>query len=276
MKFGGAAVATPAHFSDIAKIINKRCEYFSRIVVVVSAMAHSTDALIGLAKEVHPSPPRRELDMLISVGERVSISLLSMALHAAGKEAISFTGSQSGIITTSEHADARIVEVRPWRLLPHLEEGKIVIVAGFQGVSRKGEITTLGRGGSDTSAVALGVALQASKVEFYKDVEGIYSQDPKQYPEAQFFLHMTYDEAINLLRKGAKVLHSRCVILAKKNHLPLHVISFQRALLEPGGEFLPDVGTRIEDLLYMREENELLYEDDHVIPKRLDLCQTRK
>ncbi len=147
MKFGGAAVATPAHFARIAEIINRRSRHFQRIVVVVSAMANKTDELIALAKAVHPSPPRRELDMLVSVGERISISLLAMALDAAGKEAISFTGSQSGIITTAEHTDARIIEVRPWRLLPPLEEEKVVIVAGFQGVSRKGEITTLGRGG---------------------------------------------------------------------------------------------------------------------------------
>lgn len=235
MKFGGAAVATPAHFVNIAKIIDRRSRDCARIVVVVSAMANSTDALIALAKEVHPSPPRRELDMLVSVGERVSISLLSMAIHAAGKNAISFTGSQSGIITTTDHTDARIADVRPWRLLQQLEEGKIVIVAGFQGVSRNGEITTLGRGGSDTTAVALGVALQASKVEFYKDVDGIYSEDPKQMPEAHFFPYLTYDQALDLLKGGGRVLHPRCVMLAKKNNLPLHVISFHRALLQDEG-----------------------------------------
>lgn len=262
MKFGGAAVATPSHFAKIAEIIGKRSGYYERIIVVVSAMANKTDELIALAKEVHPSPPRRELDMLISVGERISISLLAMALDAAGIEAISFTGSQSGIITTQEHAEARIVEVRPWRLMPPLEEGKIVIVAGFQGVSRKGEITTLGRGGSDTTAVALGVAMRAEKVEFYKDVEGIYSQDPKRHPEAHMFSQMTYDDALTLLLQGAKVLHPRCVQLAKKNHLPLHVVSFLHPAVKEDGELAKAGGTWIGDFARMPEDREGIFEEE--------------
>ncbi len=260
MKFGGAAVATPRHFAKIAEIIEKRSHHFQRIVVVVSAMANKTDELIALAREVHPAPPRRELDMLVSVGERISISLLAMALKAAGKEAISYTGSQSGIITTNEHTDARIVEVRPWRLLPALEEGKIVIVAGFQGVSRKGEITTLGRGGSDTTAVALGVALRAEKIEFYKDVEGIYSEDPKGNVSAELFSKLSYEEAISLLLRGDKVLHTRCVLLAKKNNIPLHILSFLRA-----NENNECGGTWIGNTEMVSEERELLYEEEPVI-----------
>ncbi|MBI2742505.1 MAG: aspartate kinase [Chlamydiales bacterium] len=226
MKFGGAAVATAEHFSKIADLILSRSHSYSSIVVVVSAMGDSTDQLIALAKKVNPTPPRRELDMLISVGERISISLLAMALSAKNKEAISFTGSQSGIITSSQHNDAKIIEVRPFRLLPHLSTGKIVIVAGFQGVSREGEITTLGRGGSDTSAVALAIALGAEKVEFYKDVQGICSEDPKKNPEAQLFSTLSYPEALEIVQKGAKVLHERAILLAQKNSLPLHVLSF--------------------------------------------------
>src|ERR1700733_7657312 len=166
MKFGGAAVKTPESFSCLADLIIKRSQNYPRIAIVVSAMDGMTDQLIALARLVHPSPPSREYDMLVSTGERVSISLLAMALFAKGREAVSFTGSQSGIITSNQHSEARIIDVRPSRLLPCLEKNKYVIVAGFQGVSKEKEITTLGRGGSDTTAVALGIALKAEKVEF--------------------------------------------------------------------------------------------------------------
>ena len=227
MKFGGASVASSSQFSKIADIILARASCYERIVVVVSAMGDTTNQLLSLAKEVHPEPPRREQDMLISVGERVSIALLAMALAAKGKEAISFTGSQSGIITTSEHLDARIIEIRPQRILKELALKKIVIVAGFQGMSLQGEITTLGRGGSDTTAVALGVALHAEKVEFYKDVPGIFSDDPKKNKGATFFSQLSYEEALVITDKGAKVLASRCVNLAFKNKLPLHILPFE-------------------------------------------------
>jgi aspartate kinase len=226
MKFGGASVATPEQFAQIADIVIGRAALYKKIVVVVSAMGNTTDQLHTLAKKVHPEPPTRELDMLISVGERISISLLAMALAAKGKEAISFTGSQSGIVTCNHHSEARITTVKPARLLPHLEQGKIVIVAGFQGVSQNGEITTLGRGGSDTTAVALGVALKADKVEFYKDVPGIFAEDPKKNPLSEYFPELTYEQALEIMQKGAKVLHPRAILLALKNRLPLHVISF--------------------------------------------------
>lgn len=226
MKFGGASVAKPEQFSDIADIILKRRAEFQRVVVVVSAMGNTTDQLIALAKQINEDPPRREYDMLVSVGERISISLLAMALAKKNHQAVSFTGSQSGIITCGRHSDARIVEVRPHRLIPHLDAGCVVIVAGFQGVSRHGEITTLGRGGSDTSAVALAVALKADKVEFYKDVPGIYSCDPKMHKDAEFFTQLSYNEALKIVERGDKVLQSRSVLLAKENSMPLHVLSF--------------------------------------------------
>ncbi len=226
MKFGGASVAAPECFRKIAEIIIKKKNEYGRIVVVVSAMANETENLISLAKQVHPEPPKRELDMLVSVGERVSVSLLAMALHLQGHKAISFTGSQSGMITSSHHTDARIVEVKPKRVVQHLEKDEVVIVAGFQGVSKDGEITTLGRGGSDTSAVALAIALEADKVEFYKDVPGIFDKDPKSNSGANFFSNMTYDHALEIVIAGAKVLHPRSILLAKKNQLPLHVRSF--------------------------------------------------
>ncbi|MDR3624000.1 MAG: hypothetical protein P4L16_02535 [Chlamydiales bacterium] len=227
MKFGGAAVASPEQFSLIAEIILARCEYYDKIAVVVSAMGNTTDELIALAKKVHPTPPRREYDMLVSVGERISISLLAMALARKNKEAISFTGSQSGIITCERHSDARIIEVKPHRILPHLEQGRVVIVAGFQGVSKSGEITTLGRGGSDTTAVALGIALGAKKVEFFKDVKGIFEEDPKKNPNALFIPRLNYERALSIVTQGAAVLHDRCIRLAKKNKLPLQILSFK-------------------------------------------------
>ncbi len=239
MKFGGASVASTEQFSKIADIIQKRKRH-SHVVVVVSAMGDTTDQLLALARRVHPNPPFREQDMLISVGERISIALLAMALHLNQNEAISFTGSQSGIITSSQHAEAKIIQVKPQRILRALEENKIVIVAGFQGVSQQGEITTLGRGGSDTTAVALGVALQAKRVEFFKDVSGIYSEDPKKNSQAVRLPHLSYDEALAILEKGSKVLHPRCVRLAEKNQLPLHVLSF----FEP--DLLPHTGTVIQ------------------------------
>lgn len=241
MKFGGAAVAHASCFARIAELVVERSKVYKHIAVVVSAMGDTTNDLLKLAREVHPNPPRREQDMLVSVGERISVSLLAMALDLKGIEAISFTGSQSGIITSPEHTEARILEVRPWRLLKQLEAGKVVIVAGFQGVSREGEITTLGRGGSDTTAVALGIALGADKVEFYKDVPGVFSEDPKKNPKAELFSNLSFNKALEITQKGAKVLHHRCVDLAAKNFLPLHVLSFA----EPrGGTLIGERGER--------------------------------
>jgi aspartate kinase len=225
LKFGGASVASTEHFAKIADIILNKSEHH-HVVVVVSAMGDTTDQLLSLAKRVHPHPPPREQDMLISVGERISVALLAMALHLKEREAISFTGSQSGIITSAKHSDAQIIDIKPTRILKALDEGRIVIVAGFQGVSKEGEITTLGRGGSDTTAVALGVALGASSVEFYKDVEGIYSEDPKKNPQAVLYPSLSFDEAIEIVERGAKILHPRCIRLAAKNNLPLKVLSF--------------------------------------------------
>ncbi|SCA59080.1 Uncharacterized protein AB751O23_CW_00020 [Chlamydiales bacterium SCGC AB-751-O23] len=226
LKFGGAAVAHPESFLKIAKIIAKKKKQSSRLVVVVSAMGETTNNLLSLAKTVHSSPPKRELDMLLSVGERISISLLAMALNKIDLHALSFTGSQSGIITNSRHSEASIIDVKPERIRLCIDAGNIAIVAGFQGVSQKKEITTLGRGGSDTTAVALGVALKARIVEFYKDVEGVYNEDPKINEEARLIPTMTYEEALSVIKSENGVLHRRSVILAQKNHLPLKVMSF--------------------------------------------------
>lgn len=238
MKFGGAAVATPEHFGRIADIIIERMKVYPRIVTVVSAMANTTDELIALAKQVNPDPPRREYDMLVTVGERISIALLAMALAAKKCEAVSFTGSQSGIITCTRHSDARIIDVRPHRIMPVLDSGKVAIVAGFQGVSRLGEITTLGRGGSDTTAVALGIALGSTKVEFFKDVPGVFSEDPKKNSSANLFDQLSHGEALEIVSKGAKILHPRCIQLAKKNDIMLHVRSFHHEVSQPDGTLI--------------------------------------
>ncbi len=226
MKFGGAAVADLESFSSIVKIVLKRSRDFDKIVIVVSAMSNMTDQLISLANAVNPHPPTREYDMLISVGERISMALLAMAFDVAGIQAAGFTGSQSGIITTTDHSSARIIDLRPQRLSEALEARDIVIVAGFQGVSVKKDITTLGRGGSDTSAVALGIALEAEGVEFYKDVRGVYKEDPKKNPEALLFRNLSYSRALNFMKGARPILHPRSVILAQKNNIPLTVRSF--------------------------------------------------
>lgn len=226
MKFGGASVSSPHCFQKIAAIISARRAEFDRIAVVISAMAKTTDMLTDLALQVHPDPPKREFDMMVSVGERISIALLAMALAARGVQAVSFTGSQSGVITSDEHSSARIVDVRPKRLVPLLEEGKIVIVAGFQGCSVKGEITTLGSNGSDISAVAIAAALQAEKVEFYKDVGGIFDKDPKVHPDAKMIKELSYEEAKRIVLSGGRVLHPRCLQLAEANAMPLEIRSF--------------------------------------------------
>lgn len=246
MKFGGAAVSSPERFASIADIILERKKSFKKIVVTVSAMGEMTDELILLAQKVNANPPRRELDMLISVGERVSIALLAMALQAKGAEAKSFTGSQSGIITSTDHAEAKVVDVRPHRLLPLLENEVIAVVAGFQGMSTAGEITTLGRGGSDLSAVALGVALNASHVEFYKDVLGIFDCDPKINPNAQLLPELSFEDALKIMQDGAQVLQARCVQLAQKNNLNLHVLPFAPPTAGPFGTWIrnPEIHTK--------------------------------
>lgn len=253
MKFGGASVAAPENFERVAEIIMERRKQHCNIAVVVSAMGDTTDELISLAKKVNPNPPHREMDMLITVGERISIALLAMALAKKGVVAKSFTGSQSGIVTSPEHTGAKIVKVKPHRLQRTFAEGHLAIVAGFQGVSAQGEITTLGRGGSDTTAVALAAAIGASSVEFYKDVAGIFDADPKKHSQAVKFSSMTYKEAYSLVSKGAEVLHPRCIQLAEKNGVTLLVKSFIH-FNEPGTEIKKRGGEVPANPVYEIEE----------------------
>ena len=224
-KFGGSSVSDPEKIAHVAnKIVRTREEGF-QVVVVVSAMGKTTDDLLSLAKEIDPSPPRRELDMLLSVGERISMALLSMAVQRKGVSAISFTGSQSGILTNDRHFDAKIIEVRPHRVEDELARGKVVIVAGYQGMSYRREITTLGRGGSDTTALAMAAALGAERAEIYSDVDGIYTADPRVVEHAQHLPEITPESMQRMANAGAKVLHPGAVEFAKQKGIKIHARS---------------------------------------------------
>lgn len=226
-KYGGTSVGTVERIQAVAKRVKATVDAGNSVVVVVSAMGKTTDGLVKLAADISDRPSRREMDMLLSTGEQVSIALLSMALHQLGQDAISLTGAQVGIVTEAEHSRARILEIAPDRVSRHLQEGKVVVVAGFQGVSQSSdlEITTLGRGGSDTSAVALAAALQADCCEIYTDVPGILTTDPRLVPEAQLMSEITCDEMLELASLGAKVLHPRAVEIARNYGVMLVVRS---------------------------------------------------
>src|SRR5436190_933236 len=235
-KYGGSSVAGTDRVRLVAKRIAKTKAEGKKVVVVVSAMGKTTNQLIEKAKAISPSPSRRELDMLLTCGEREAMSLLTMAVAEEGLEAISFTGSQAGIMTNDRHSGARIVEVRPFRVEDELDRGKVVIVAGFQGVSYKREITTLGRGGSDTTAVALAGALRAEYCEICSDVDGVYTADPRIVDAAQLLHSISHDEMLELAAQGAKVLHDASVEFARKSGIALYA----RATNKDGG------GTRID------------------------------
>ena len=224
-KYGGSSVATPDKIQSVARRIAATKDLGHDMVVVVSAMGNTTDELLALAQAVSPEPQRRELDMLLTVGERISMALLSMSLQDLGYQAVSFTGSQSGIITTNDHTNARIIRVTPYRIQAALQRGQIVIVAGFQGVSELKEITSLGRGGSDTTAVALAAALKADYAEICSDVDGVYSTDPRKVPEAVHLTELNYDEMQSLSDAGAKVLHAEAVEWARAQGIEVRCAS---------------------------------------------------
>ena len=221
-KYGGSSVGDVERIRKVAARVAARRAEGHQMVVVVSAMGDTTDELLELARKISSDPPRRELDMLLTCGERVSMALLSMALHQLGVPAISFTGSQSGIITDDNHSGARILEVRPVRIREELGRGKVVIVAGFQGVSRQREVTTLGRGGSDTTAVALAAALGAEVCELLSDVDGVYSADPRVVPEARKLERLDYDTMQEMAAAGARVLNAQAVEFARAAGIVLH------------------------------------------------------
>ncbi|MGI8421748.1 MAG: aspartate kinase [Gaiellaceae bacterium] len=225
MKFGGTSVADPEKLKAVAQRLVDAHEAGHRVVGVLSAMGHTTDELVELAYRVSPRPKPRELDMLLSVGERISCALAAMAIVDLGHESISLTGSQAGIVTDTVHTKAKIVEVRARRSHEALDDERIVLVAGFQGVSTDYEVTTLGRGGSDTTAVALAAALGADACEIYTDVEGVFSADPRIVPQARRLEAVTYDEMLELAASGAKVLQLRAVEFARNHDVKLHVRS---------------------------------------------------
>ncbi len=233
-KFGGSSVADVGRIAKVADAVVAAHQRGERVVVVVSAMGKTTDQLIKLAHEVSPEPDRRELDMLLTAGERISMALLAMAIRDRGVAATSLTGSQCGILTNARQGSARIVEVRPFRVEDALDDGHIAIVAGFQGVSYRREVTTLGRGGSDTTAVALAAALGADACEIYSDVDGVYTADPKVVLAAKRLDSLSYDEMLELARAGAKVLAEDCVAWAKAHGVALYV----KAADGQGGETL--------------------------------------
>jgi len=247
-KYGGTSVENPERIRAVAARVAAARREGDQLAVVVSAMGQTTDELLRLASQVSAHPSRRELDMLLTTGERVSMALLAMALNDLGVEAISFTGSQSGILTEGPHSAARIVEVRPDRLRAELARGRVVIVAGFQGVDPKTkEITTLGRGGSDTTAVALAAALAPAVCEIYTDVSGVYTADPRIVTGARVIPELGYRACSALAHAGGKVLHARCVDLAARERVPLSVRSSFDA--EPGTRIVEDrdmEGARVE------------------------------
>jgi len=225
-KYGGSSVADADAMKRVASRIVATKKEGHQVVVVVSAMGDTTDELIDLANQITPLPAGRELDMLLTAGERISMALLAMAIKNLGHEALSFTGSQAGVITTSTHGKARIIDVTPSRIKEAINDGAIAIVAGFQGISQDTkDVTTLGRGGSDTTAVALAAALEADVCEIYTDVDGVFSADPRIVPAARKLKSVTYEEMLELAASGAKVLHLRCVEYARRFDLPIHVRS---------------------------------------------------
>jgi aspartate kinase len=221
-KYGGSSVADVARIRRVAARVMRTRAAGHGVVVVVSAMGGTTDDLLALAKQVSANPDRRELDMLLTAGERIAMSLLSIAIRDLGGDAISFTGSQSGIITTDRHVDARIIEVRPFRVQDELARGRIVVVAGYQGVSYRREITTLGRGGSDTTAVAMAAALGAEYCEICSDVDGVYTADPRVVPDAVRIGTLAYEETQELAEAGAKVLNAQAVEFAKAQGIAIY------------------------------------------------------
>jgi aspartate kinase len=243
MKFGGSSVADPDKIRNVARRLVEAHERGLRVVATVSAMGDTTDTLIELAERVSPSPQPRELDMLLSTGERIACALVAMAVNDLGHEAVSFTGSQAGIITDPVHTKAKIREITPVRIVDALERGKIVLVAGFQGFSRESmDVTTLGRGGTDATAVALAAALGAS-CEIYSDVPGVFTADPRIVPDARKLANVSYEEMLEMAASGAKVLMLRAVELARGQRVPIHARS----------TFSNEEGTRVEDIAGMEQ-----------------------
>jgi aspartate kinase len=245
-KFGGSSVANAEKIKNVARRVAGYKRKGWDVVVVVSARGDKTDELLELAEQISDNPPDRELDMLLSTGEQESIALLAMALHTMNEEAISLTGAQVGIHTDSTHTKARIVDISTQRLRKHIDDGKIVIVAGFQGINNEQEITTLGRGGSDMTAVGLAIALKADECEIYTDVDGIYTADPRVVKDARKLKTISYEEMLEMASLGAQVMQARSVEAGSKYNMPIHVRS---SLSEVTGTIICKEGKEMEGVL---------------------------
>ncbi|MFJ8245724.1 aspartate kinase [Peribacillus asahii] len=245
-KFGGTSVGSVTKIKNVARRVMEEVERGNDVVVVVSAMGKTTDELVTMAKEITDNPSKREMDMLLSTGEQVTISLLTMALLEQGQQTISFTGWQAGIQTEAVHSNARILQIDTKRMEAELQAGKVVVVAGFQGVDEEGNITTLGRGGSDTTAVALAAALKAQRCDIYTDVTGVFTTDPRYIKDARKLLSVSYDEMLELANLGAGVLHPRAVEFAKNYHIPLEVRS---SMEKESGTIIEEEATMEENLI---------------------------
>ncbi|MFB5282268.1 aspartate kinase [Peribacillus sp. Hz7] len=245
-KFGGTSVGSVTKIKNVARRVMEEVERGNDVVVVVSAMGKTTDELVTMAKEITATPSKREMDMLLSTGEQVTISLLTMALLEQGQQTISFTGWQAGIQTEAVHGNARILQIDTKRMEAELHAGKVIVVAGFQGVDEEGNITTLGRGGSDTTAVALAAALKAQRCDIYTDVTGVFTTDPRYIKEARKLLSISYDEMLELANLGAGVLHPRAVEFAKNYHIPLEVRS---SMEKESGTIIEEEATMEENLI---------------------------
>jgi aspartate kinase len=249
-KYGGTSVADAARIGNVARRIVATYEQGNSVCAVVSARGDTTDELVALAREITPDPPEREMDMLLSAGERISCALLAMAIHRLGCDAVSLTGSQAGILTDTVHTKARILDIHPTRVQEAMGQGKVVLVAGFQGVSTKKDVTTLGRGGSDTTAVALAHALDADVCEIYTDVDGVYTANPSLVAKSRKIDHISYDEMLEMAASGAQVLALRSVEYARKYEIPIHVRS---SFTEAEGTWVTDGGDPMDTVQQLEQ-----------------------
>jgi len=273
-KYGGSSVANVEKLKKISEMIAVTKNNGDDVVVVVSAMGKTTNSLIEMAKKISGNPPRREMDMLLSTGERTTMALLCIALSELGIEAISLTGSQAGIITNDRHNDARVIEVRPVRVQDELAKGKVVVIGGFQGVSYKRDITTLGRGGSDTSAVALAAALNAVRCEFYSDVDGVYTTDPNVVKDAKHLPEISYQQLQEMSEAGAKVLNAQAVQFAKEAKITLYA----RSTFNPGNEtIIKNIPEKelsgVRAVVYEKEVIRVFVNNQEKIERALQFCE---
>lgn len=272
-KYGGTSVGSVQRIEHVANRIIATAASGKKVVVVVSAMGKTTDELVGLASEITDEPRKREMDMLLATGEQVTIALLAMALHKRGQEATSLTGWQAGMITESHHGNARILEVERARMDELLDKVHVVIVAGFQGIDQQGEIMTLGRGGSDTSAVAIAAALKAERCEIYTDVTGVFTTDPRVVKQARKLQTISYDEMLEMANLGASVLHPRAVEFAKNYEIPLLVAS---SMVDEPGTMIEEEGTMEQNLLVrgIAFENDVTKVTVHGLPNEIHTLPT--